>query len=91
MQLSKLFQEKTRHDLTAILSLIDAVLVAIDIAKHKNAVLVERPGSPRRRILTVINSHAEHDRLIDELTGYGARLSAASRPPATITDHWAGV
>ena len=52
----------------------DAVLVAIDIAKHKNAVLVERPGSPRRRILTVINSRAEHDRLIDELAGYGCKI-----------------
>ena len=27
----------------------DAVLVAIDIAKHKNVVLIERPGSSRRR------------------------------------------
>lgn len=52
----------------------DAVLVAIDIAKHKNAVLIERPGSVRRRILTMINSRAEHDMLIDELSGYGCKI-----------------
>jgi transposase len=52
----------------------DTVLVAIDIAKHKNAVLIERPGSSRRRSFTVINSRSEHDRLIDELTGYGRKV-----------------
>lgn len=54
-----------------------AVLVAIDIAKHKNAVLIERPGSSRRRNLTVINSRAEHDRLVDELICYGCPVVCA--------------
>jgi transposase len=48
-----------------------AVLVAIDIAKHRNAVLIELPGRTRRRSLTVLNNRAEHDRLIAELGGYG--------------------
>ena len=48
-----------------------AVLVAIDIAKHRNAVLIELPGRTRRRSLAVLNSRAEHDRLIAELRGYG--------------------
>jgi transposase len=54
-----------------------AVLVAIDIAKHKNAVLIERPGSSRRRSLTVINSRAEHDRLVGELSGYDCPVVCA--------------
>ncbi len=73
MQLSRLFQEMTRHDNRNPIP-DDAVLVAIDIAKHKNAVLIERPGSSRRRSLTVINSRSEHDRLIVELTGYGRKV-----------------
>ena len=37
------------------------VLVAIDIAKARNEVLVQMPGNARRRCLTVLNSRAEHD------------------------------
>jgi transposase len=48
-----------------------AVLVAIDIAKYRNAVLIELPGRSRRRSLTVLNNRAEHDRLIAELGDYG--------------------
>ncbi len=46
----------------------DAVLVAIDIAKHRNEVLIETPGRKRRRRMTVLNSRADHDRLIEVLT-----------------------
>ena len=42
----------------------DAVLVAIDIAKVRNEVLIEAPGDKRRRRLQVLNNRAEHDRLI---------------------------
>ncbi len=52
----------------------DAMLVAINFAKHKNAVLFKRPGSSRRRSLTIINDRSEHDRLIVELTGYGREV-----------------
>lgn len=44
-----------------------AVLVAIDIAKMRNEVLIEASARARRRRLTVLNTRAEHDRLIGEL------------------------
>ena len=44
-----------------------AVLVAIDIAKMRNEVLIEVRGRPRRRRMTVLNTRAEHDKLVSEL------------------------
>jgi len=44
-----------------------AALVAIDIAKTRNEVLIELPGRMRRRRLTVLNARAEHDRFLAEL------------------------
>jgi hypothetical protein len=41
-----------------------AVLVAIDVAKLRNEVLIEQPNARRRRRLTVTNTRAEHDRLV---------------------------
>jgi len=49
----------------------DAILVAIDIAKHRNEVLIELPGGGRRRRLTVLNARAEHDRLVAVLQAMG--------------------
>jgi transposase len=49
----------------------DSVLVAIDIAKARNEVLIEAPNHKRRRRLPVLNSRAEHDRLIELLQTYG--------------------
>jgi len=49
----------------------DAVLVAIDIAKVRNEVLIDAPGDKRRRRLQVLNNRAEHDRLIEVLRAYG--------------------
>ncbi|MBN9244695.1 MAG: IS110 family transposase, partial [Mesorhizobium sp.] len=37
----------------------NAVLVAIDIAKVRNEVLIEAPGHKRRRRLPVLNTRAE--------------------------------
>jgi transposase len=45
----------------------DTVLVAMDVAKMRNEVLVEVPGRSRRRRLTVVNTRAEHDRFVVEL------------------------
>ena len=45
----------------------DAVLVAIDIAKACNEVLIEAPSRKRRRRLSVLNNRAEHDRLVEVL------------------------
>ena len=45
----------------------DAALVAIDISKQRNDVLIEIPGKTRRRRLAVVNTRAEHDRFINTL------------------------
>ena len=47
-----------------------AVLVAIDIAKRRNEVLIEEPGRTRRRRLTILNTRADHDRLVALLRAY---------------------
>lgn len=47
------------------------VLVAIDFAKARNEVLIEVPGSGRRRRLSALNTRAEHDRLIALLSDLG--------------------
>ena len=49
----------------------DAVLVAIDISKLRNDVLIEMPGIARRRRLVILNKQTEHDHLIDHLLGLG--------------------
>lgn len=51
----------------------DTALVAIDIAKRRNEVLIEVPGRQRRRRLSVLNTRPEHDRLV-------ATLQELSRP-----------
>ena len=47
-----------------------AVLVAIDIAKGRNDVLIESPGQTRRRRLVVPNTRVEHDRFIELLQSF---------------------
>ena len=42
-------------------------LVAIDIAKIKNDVVIESPGKQRRQRMKVLNTRAEHQRFIDRL------------------------
>ena len=49
----------------------DAVLVAIDMAKHRQEILLERPEGGRRRLMTVMATKADYDRLADELTAIG--------------------
>jgi transposase len=53
----------------------DVVLVAIDVAKARNEVLIALPGQTRRRRLTVINTRAEHDRLVGLLSGLDKPVS----------------
>ena len=45
----------------------EAALVAIDVAKHRNEVLIEQVRGGRRRRMTVLNSRADHDNLIASL------------------------
>lgn len=54
----------------------DAVLVAIDIAKARNDVLIEIPDQGRRRRLTVLNTRDEHDRFIHMLQSLGRPVVA---------------
>lgn len=54
-----------------------AVLVALDIAKLRNEVLIEMPGQQRRRRLSVLNNRTEHDRLIDILKAFDAPVVCA--------------
>ena len=51
----------------------EAALVAVDVAKHRNEVLIEQVRGGRRRRMTVLNSRADHDNLI-------ASLLALKRP-----------
>jgi len=48
------------------------VLVAVDIAKHRNDVLIAEPGRRRRRRLVVLNTCEDHDRFVETLKGYTA-------------------
>jgi transposase len=48
----------------------DAALVAIDISKTRNDVLIEVPDSPRRRRLIVLNTRTEHDRFVALLESF---------------------
>lgn len=54
-----------------------AVLVAIDVAKNRNEVLIELPGSKRRRSLVVLNTRDEHDKLIADLASHGRPVICA--------------
>jgi transposase len=47
-----------------------SILVAVDISKARNDVLIEIPGKTRRIRLTVLNSRSEHDRFLERLTGF---------------------
>ncbi len=49
----------------------DAVLVAIDMAKNRQEVLVERPEGGRRRRMTVLATKADYDGLVEQLTAIG--------------------
>jgi transposase len=49
----------------------DAVLVAIDVSKLRNDVLIEIPETNRHQRLVVLNIKAEHDRFITRLLAFG--------------------
>ena len=54
----------------------DAVLVAIDISKLRNDVLIVCPGSVRRKRLTVLNTKTEHDCFVGLLGDFGRPVIA---------------
>ena len=49
----------------------DAVLVAIDMSKHRQEVLIERPEGGRRRRMTVMATKFDYDRLAMDLGDIG--------------------
>ncbi len=49
----------------------DAVLVAIDMSKHRQEVLIERPEGGRRRRMTVMATKTDYDRLASVLADIG--------------------
>lgn len=49
-----------------------AILVAIDVSKHRHEILIEVSGRTRRRRLTVLNTRPEHDRLVAVLAAFEA-------------------
>ena len=57
-----------------------AALVAIDVAKLRNEVLIELPDARRRRRLTVTNTRAEHDRLVAELQALARPVTVGFEP-----------
>lgn len=65
----------------------DAVLVAIDIAKVRNEVLIEASNHKRRRRLPVLNNRAEHDRLIEALQAYGRPVICAFEATGNYPAH----
>ena len=57
----------TKHSTTPA----DAVLVAIDMAKNRQEVLIERPEGGRRRRMTVLATKTDYDRLAEQLAAIG--------------------
>lgn len=57
-----------------------AALVAIDVSKLRNDVLIEVPDARRCRRLTVTNCRAEHDRLVAELQALARPITVGLEP-----------
>jgi hypothetical protein len=57
-----------------------AALVGIDIAKNRHEVLIDPGPGMRRRRLTVLNTRAEHDRLVATLVGLGKPVIVGFEP-----------
>ena len=61
-----------------------AILIAIDVSKARNDILIEIPGVARRRRLVVPNTCLEHDRFIGLLKDLGAPVTAAFEGDAQL-------
>lgn len=56
------------------------VLVAIDVAKYRNEVLIAEPGRKRRRRLTIRNINEDYERLIQTLAAYHRSVQIGFEP-----------
>jgi transposase len=54
----------------------ESVLVAIDISKLRNDILIDVPGASRHQRLVVLNTRCEHDRLVERLLAFGKPVVA---------------
>src|SRR4051812_18022390 len=57
----------------------EAALVAIDVAKHRNEVLIEAVRRGRRRRMTILNTRADHDKLITSLQAMQKPIVVATK------------
>src|SRR3954468_11398592 len=62
----------------------EAALVAIDVAKHRNEVLIEAVRGGRRRRMTILNTRADHDKLITSLRGSADLKGFLSQHPERV-------
>jgi transposase len=58
----------------------EAALTAIDIAKYRNEVLIEASRGGRRRRMSILNTTADHDRLIAALQALGRPVIVGFEP-----------
>jgi transposase len=58
----------------------EAALVAIDVAKYRNEVLIEPVRGGHRRRITVLNSRGDHDRFIALLQALKKPISVGIEP-----------
>jgi transposase len=54
----------------------ESILVAIDVSKSRNDILIDIPGAGRHQRLVVLNTRSEHDRLIERLLAFGRPVIA---------------
>ena len=59
-----------------------AVLVAIDMAKNRRKVLIERPEGGRRRRTTVLATKADYDGLAEQLAAIGRPIVIGFEAPS---------
>lgn len=64
------FRRRFDHDQTVAYP-TGGALVAIDVAKTRDEILIKAPGASRRRRLSVPNNRSEHDRPIKLLSDLG--------------------
>lgn len=62
-----------------------AVLVATDMSKNRQEVLIERPEVGRRRRMTVMATRGDYDGFAEQLLPLAAPSLSGLRQPATIT------
>jgi len=58
----------------------EAALVAIDVAKHRYEVLIEASSGSRRRRMSVLNTRADHDRLVASLRTFDRPVIVGLEP-----------